>query len=153
MRGDWIGCSGIARNHQGSATETPASLSTVKPVSYRHGPRGWRPRMKPLCKNRHLQTQLKYTAVHEDKPIAFWRKVLRSDKTKTELFVHRDRRYVWRRKGEAYEGELPPNFLASPPVNRNTTASWTGCSNRRKIDHSWFWITQANIVSLPVALT
>lgn len=34
--------------------------------------------------------------------LAFWRKVLRSDKTKTELFDHLDKRYVWRRKDKAF---------------------------------------------------
>ena len=31
----------------------------------------------------------------------FWRNVLWSDETKIELFGHNDRRYVWRKKGEA----------------------------------------------------
>lgn len=52
-----------------------------------------------------------------EKPNAFGRQVLWSDEKKIELSVHIDKRYVWRRKGEAFK---PKNTV---PLSRMAVVS------------------------------
>lgn len=58
---------------------------------------------KLLLKNWNLKTWQTFAAAHIDKPNVFWRKTLWSDKSKTELFSHNDKRYVWSSKDEAFK--------------------------------------------------
>lgn len=53
--------------------------------------------------NWNLQASLKFAFAHMHDPNVFWRNVLWSDETKIELFVHNDKRHVWRRKCEAFK--------------------------------------------------
>lgn len=51
----------------------------------------------------HLQARLKFSAFHVDKLNLFWRKVFWSDETKTEIFGHNDKTYVWGSKGRSFK--------------------------------------------------
>ena len=61
------------------------SLSTVKQVLYRHNLKGRSARKKPLHQNHHKTARLRFATAHGDKVRTFWRNVLWSDETKTEL--------------------------------------------------------------------
>lgn len=47
--------------------------------------------------------RLEYARRNLDRPAEFWDTVLWSDETKLELFGHMDQRFVWRKKGKAYD--------------------------------------------------
>lgn len=51
----------------------------------------------------HLQARLKFSAFHVDKLNLFWRKAFWSDETKTEIFGHNDKTYVWGSKGRSFK--------------------------------------------------
>jgi hypothetical protein len=76
-------------------TGTKVSISTVKRVLYRHNLKGHSARKKPQLQNRNKKARLRFATAHGDKERTFWRNVLWSDETKTELFGHNDHRYVW----------------------------------------------------------
>uniref|UniRef100_A0A674E7Y3 Tc1-like transposase DDE domain-containing protein n=1 Tax=Salmo trutta TaxID=8032 RepID=A0A674E7Y3_SALTR len=82
-------------------TGTKVSISTVKPVLYRHNLKGRSARKKPLLQNRHKTVRLRFATAHGDKDRTFWRNVLWSDETKIELFGHNDHCCDWRKKGES----------------------------------------------------
>uniref|UniRef100_A0AAZ3S9L8 Transposase Tc1-like domain-containing protein n=1 Tax=Oncorhynchus tshawytscha TaxID=74940 RepID=A0AAZ3S9L8_ONCTS len=84
-------------------TGTNLSISTAKQVLYQHNLKGRSSRKKPLLQNRHKKARQRFATAHGDKYCTFWRNVLWSDETKTELFGHNDHRYVLRKKGEAEE--------------------------------------------------
>ena len=85
-------------------TSTKLSISTVKRVLYWHNLKGRSARKKPLVQNRHKKARLRFATAHR----RFWRNVLRSDETKIDLFGNNDRRYVWRKKGQAC---MPKNTI------------------------------------------
>uniref|UniRef100_A0A673VRW4 Uncharacterized protein n=1 Tax=Salmo trutta TaxID=8032 RepID=A0A673VRW4_SALTR len=74
-------------------TGTKVPISTVKRVLYRHNLKGSSARKNPLLQNHHKK-QTKVCNCTWDKDHTFWRNVLWSDETKTELFGHNDHRYV-----------------------------------------------------------
>lgn len=90
-------------SHQLESVVTPASLSIVKQVLRRYVMTRCRPRKKPLLQNGHLWAWLNFP--HVDKPNTFWKNVLWSDETNTELFDHSDKRYVWRNNGRAIKSK------------------------------------------------
>lgn len=59
-------------------------------------------RRKPFLRPQHKIKRLKYAKENLEKPEAFWNNVLWAEKNKIELFGHNQRRYVWRRNGEAF---------------------------------------------------
>ena len=69
-------------------TGTKVSISTVKPVLYRHNLKGRSARKKPLLQNHHKKARLRIATAHGDKDRTFWRNVQWSDETKIELFGH-----------------------------------------------------------------
>ena len=104
-------------------TGTKVSISTVKRVLYRHNLKGCSARKKPLLQNRHKKARLQFATAHGDKDLTFWRNVLWSDETKIELFGHNDRRYVWRKKGEAFN---PKNTIPTVKHGGGSIMLW-GC--------------------------
>jgi transposase len=78
------------------------SRQTVQRTLHNSGLRGCRPRKTSLLKSRHIKARLNFAKAHLDNPVSFWRSVLWSDETKLELFGHRDRAFVWRETGQAF---------------------------------------------------
>lgn len=72
-------------------TDTTVCISTIK-----HKLKSRLAREKPLLQNRHKKARLRLATAHGDKGLAFWRIILWSDQTKTELFGNHH--YVWRKK-------------------------------------------------------
>ena len=96
-----------------------ASLSTLKPVLYRHGLRGHSVRTKPLLHKSN--TKKTDYSLQRHKELNFWKHVLWSDETKIELFGHNAHHYIWRKKREAHK---PENTV--PTVKQGGTASCCG---------------------------
>lgn len=63
--------------------------------------------------------------------LAFWRKVLRSDKTKTELFDHLDKSYVWRRKDKAFKSKNTVKHGDGSIVLWAVCCQWMPCNNNK----------------------
>ena len=72
--------------------------STLQRTLKKEGLKGYRPRKTPLLTARHIKAWLYFARKYIDKETSFWSSVLWSDKTKTELFGHRDVSFVWRIK-------------------------------------------------------
>lgn len=98
------------------------SLSTVKRVLHQHGLKGHSARRKPFLQQKHKQARLQFANEHRGKDLNFWRHVLWSDETKIELFGHNQQRYVWRKKGDAYN---PNNTI--PTVKHGGGSIMWGC--------------------------
>ena len=62
-----------------------------------------RPRRTPLLKKRHKKERLIFAKEYLDKPQSFWENVLWTDETKIELFGNAHKRFVYRRRNEAYK--------------------------------------------------
>lgn len=51
-------------------------------------------------------------AAHMDEPNAFWRNVWWPDETKTKLFAHSEKKWVWRSKSEGFKANnTVPNMV------------------------------------------
>ena len=103
--------------------ETGKTLSTVKQVLYHHELKGYSGRRKPLLQNHHKKARLQFATAHGDKNLNFWRHVLWSDETKIELFGHNDKRYIWKKKGEALK---PQNTIPTVKYGGGSIMLW-GC--------------------------
>ncbi len=84
------------------ALSTNISKSTIKRALHRQGLKGCCARKKPLLQDWHKKARVRFADEHQDKDIAFWRRVFWTDETRIKLFGHNDQRYVWRKKGEAF---------------------------------------------------
>jgi hypothetical protein len=102
---------------------TKVSISTVKPVLFRHNLKGCSARKKPLLQIRHKKARLRFATAHRDEDRTFWRNALWSDETKLELFGHNDQSYVWRKKVEACK---PKNTIPTVKHGGGSIMLW-GC--------------------------
>lgn len=94
-----------AKDLQSSLADTGVAVhrSTVQRTLHNKDLHGRDVRRKPFLRPHHKSQRLKYAKENLDKPEAFWNNVLWTDETKIELFGHNQRRYVWRKKGEAFQ--------------------------------------------------
>ena len=79
------------------------STRTIRRTLNREGLYGRRPRRTPLLKKRHKKERLIFAKEYLDKPQSFWENVLWTDETKIELFGNAHKRFVYRRRNEAYK--------------------------------------------------
>lgn len=137
LGGDWLGCSGTGKAqacHELKTPGIPVSLSTVTQwVLHHHVLGGWHLKNKPLLQNQDLQAWLKFAAAHMHKPNAFWRKPLWSDDTKTELFGHNNKTYVWRSKREALK---PKNIVPTVKDSGASKMLWSVAASGS--DTKWY---------------
>lgn len=82
---------------------TDVSLLTIGRSLNKQGLHGWTPWCTPLLTKKLMKGRVEYARRNLDRPAEFWDTVLRSDRAKLELFGHMDQRFVWRKKGKAYD--------------------------------------------------
>ncbi|CDR18332.1 unnamed protein product [Oncorhynchus mykiss] len=104
-------------------TGTKISISTVKRVLYLHNLKGPQQGRSHCSKTAIKKARLRFATAHGDKDCTFWKNVLWSDETKTELFGHNDHCYVWRKKGEACK---PKNTIPTVKHGGGSIMLW-GC--------------------------
>jgi hypothetical protein len=63
------------------------------------------PEKKPLLQEKNKQTHLVFTKRHVGDTPNIWKKVLWSDETKSEFFVHQGKGYVWRKSNISHHPE------------------------------------------------
>lgn len=106
--------------------------STIKRYLYKYSVHRRVIRRKPLLHPHHKNQQLNFANEHEDKPDAFWKQVLWTDKVKIELFGRNEQKYVWRRKGTE-EREPLSNCQACFGVVLQPVAQGTFHEQKKKI--------------------
>ena len=69
-------------------------VTTISQALHKSGVYGGVARRKPLLKNAHLESHLRYANKHCRDSEAMWQKVVWSNQTKMELFGRNAKRYV-----------------------------------------------------------
>ncbi|CAJ0951707.1 unnamed protein product [Ranitomeya imitator] len=110
--------------HQLAADGVTVHRSTIQRTLRKEKLYGRVMRKKPFLQARHKQSRLTYAKAHLEKPISFWKKVLGTDETKTELFVHTKRCYEWRPKNTAFQEKK--NLLPTVKFGGSSIMLW-GC--------------------------
>lgn len=77
-------------------------LTTISQALHKAGLYGRVARKKPLLKQCHTESRLRYAKKHIEDSDAMWQKVIWSDETKIELFGLNSKRYVWRKPNTAH---------------------------------------------------
>ncbi len=113
-RGDTRGYSGCG---------VSVSKATVTQTLNHQGLSSCRPRWVPLKSRKHLRACLKFVRAHVHDTPNHWKKVLRSDETKIELFRHNASKTVWRKKGEAFKSQ---NTISTVKHGGGSVMLW-GC--------------------------
>ena len=105
------------------AADADVNQDTIGRTLHRVGIHSRSPRKTPLLKTRHVYARLKFVRDHLEKPANFWDKILRSDKTKLELFGENSTWHVWSKKGTAYD---PKNTIPAIKHGGGSIMLW-GC--------------------------
>ena len=99
------------------------SSSTQQRTLKKEGLKRSRPRKIPLLIARHVKARLYFARKYIDKETSFWSLVLWPDKTKIELYGHRDVSFVRREIGEAFK---PKNTIPAMKHCGGSLMFW-GC--------------------------
>lgn len=91
--------------HIASSFGKTVTPQTVRNRLHEAGYRGRAARKKPFINERNRKKRLEFARRYVNKPLLFWKNVLFSDESKYNIFGSDGRRFVWRKKGKAFEAK------------------------------------------------